>query len=56
MYILLNLFCLAVLLNACQYLNDKTGMEDDNIVEEIAEAAIKSNTGLDIDLSPRSPE
>lgn len=56
MYILLNLFCLAVLLNACQYLNDKTGMKDDNIVEEVTEAVIKSQTGMDIDLSPRSPE
>lgn len=55
-YILLNLFCLAVLFNACQLINDKTGMKDDNIVEEITEAVIKSNTGIDIDLIPRSPE
>lgn len=30
--------------------------KDDNPVEEIAEEVIKKETGVDIDLSPNSPE
>ena len=29
---------------------------EDNIVEEIAEDILKSNTGIDIDVTPFSPE
>ena len=31
-------------------------MEEDNIVEEIAEEIVESQTGLDIDFTPDSPE
>lgn len=31
-------------------------MDDDNVIEEVAEAGIESATGFDFDLSPDSPE
>lgn len=31
-------------------------LKDDNIVEEIAEKVIENKTGIDVDLSPTSPE
>ena len=34
----------------------KKYLGDDNIVEEVAEKVIDSETGIDIDLSPSSPE
>ena len=40
----------------CTYLNKKVGLKDDNTIEEITEAYIFEHTGLDIDLSPNSPE
>lgn len=33
-----------------------TNAPDDNPVEEIAEDVIKKHTGVDVDLSPSSPE
>ena len=32
------------------------GFKDDNVIEEIAEGVIKDETGVDVDLSPSSPE
>ena len=32
------------------------GLKDDNIVEEISEDVIREATGVDVDLSPSSPE
>lgn len=44
------LFCgILSVLGACHY-------KPDNIVEEIAEEIIEAKTGMDIDLSPGSPE
>lgn len=40
----------------CSYLNQKLGMADDNIIEEAIENKIEDTTGLNIDLSPESPE
>ncbi len=34
----------------------RAGLEDDNIGEEIVEGVIQSKTGLDVDLTPLSPE
>lgn len=31
-------------------------LKDDNVIEEVAEQLIKDKTGVDIDLSPNSPE
>lgn len=40
----------------CSVLNKKAGLPDDNIVEEIAESIIQNETGLNIDLTPSTPE
>lgn len=41
---------------ACSQINKKLGLPDDNLGEELIEAAIKIETGLDIDLTPDSVE
>jgi len=41
---------------ACSYLNQELGLEDDNFVEESAEAVIEHHTGFDVDLTPSSDE
>lgn len=38
------------------YLNERAGLEDDNMIEESVEFAIEGYTGMDIDLTPGSPE
>ncbi len=38
------------------YVNHRLNLEDDHPVEEIAESIIEQKTGVDIDLSPESPE
>lgn len=38
------------------YFNDAAGLEDDNMIEESVEFAIEGYTGMDIDLTPGSPE
>jgi len=43
-------------LTACSGLNESVGLEDDNLIEEVAEEAVRLETGLDIDLTPSSPE
>lgn len=48
------ILCLS--LTGCTPINKYFGMEDDNFVEEIAEAAVYIETGLNIDFSPSSPE
>lgn len=54
---LLILSALAILLlPSCSYINQKMGLQDDNLGEEVIEAVIKTETGLDIDLTPASPE
>jgi hypothetical protein len=42
--------------NPVEAFNDKVGLEDDNIAEELIEFGIKEKTGIDLDLTPRSPE
>lgn len=39
-----------------QKLDDMLGVPDDNVVEEMVENVIESKTGIDFDLTPRSPE
>lgn len=53
---LLILVAFTCLMGACSYLNKKAGLEDDNPVEEIIEQQIDNHTGIDIDLTPESPE
>ncbi len=51
------LFCLLLgCCASCGYINSKLGLSDDNIAEECAEDVIKGRTGVDIDLSPSTPE
>lgn len=45
-----------LMLTSCSAINQKLGLVDDNIFEETAEYAIKFKTGLDVDLTPGSPE
>ena len=49
-----------VMIIACvDYVLEQRGLdliEDDGQLEELVEAAIKAKTGLDIDLTPDSPE
>ena len=40
----------------CQYFNSYFGLDDDNILEEAIENKLKDTTGLDVDLTPDSPE
>lgn len=41
---------------SCSALNAKFGLKDDNIIEEAIEKKIENKIGLDIDLTPSSPE
>lgn len=56
MKLLLLLVLAAGFMGGCSYLNQKLGMRDDNIIEEAVENKIQDVTGLNIDLSPESPE
>ncbi len=49
-------FCLLAFIGGCSWLNQKAGLDDDNIIEENVEALIHHNTGLNVDLSPESDE
>lgn len=40
----------------CSFINKKAGLKDDNIAEELIESLIENKTGLDLDLSPETPE
>lgn len=41
---------------AVHYFNNIVGVRDDNLAEEYIEDRIQSQTGIDIDLTPQSPE
>jgi len=43
-------------LGGCHMINQKVGLEDDNILEERIEEKIKEETGFDVDLTPNSKE
>lgn len=49
-------FLLFFSLLSCSGANEKIGQKDDWIGEELAEEAIKYETGLDVDLTPQSSE
>lgn len=56
MYIAFIISILALVLGGCQYLNYKIGLADDHPLEEMIEKKIADEIGLDIDLTPDSPE
>lgn len=43
-------------LGGCSYLNKRFNLEDDNIIEEAIEHQIEEHSGVDLDLTPESPE
>lgn len=45
-----------IAVTACSVINKKLGLKDDNVAEECIEAVIDHKTGLQIDLTPSSPE
>lgn len=56
MYLLLCLVVAAAFFGGCSTLNKKLGLSDDNIIEEAIEHQIEDKTGIDLDLSPETPE
>jgi hypothetical protein len=54
-YLGIAVFLLATMVS-CEMLNERFGMEDDNLVEEFEEDFIYDKTGVRIDLTPTSPE
>ena len=53
---ILALLLAASVFGACSLVNSKLGFKDDHFAEEAAENLIKDQVGLDIDLTPGSPE
>lgn len=56
---ILVLFVFTTWLFGCSAISDvekKAGIEEDNVIEEVVEFVIEKETGIDIDLSPDSPE
>lgn len=41
---------------ACEMLNERVGLEDDNLIEELSEDYIYDKAGFRVDLTPNSPE
>jgi hypothetical protein len=50
------MMAIVFLLIGCSYCNKYVGLQDDHVVEELAERVIKSELGVDIDLTPSSAE
>lgn len=50
--LLLILSFMGATFGGCHYLNQKAGLPDDNVIEELIEELIESKTGLEIDLTP----
>lgn len=48
--------CLLYCFTGCSDFNRKLGIKDDHIGEEFLEQQIENQIGLDIDLTPNSPE
>lgn len=47
---------IGVSFQACERFYDKVGLDNDNVLEEVAEEVIQQHTGLEIDLTPTSEE
>jgi len=43
---------LCLLSGGCQYINKKIGLQDDHLLEQMAEEYIRQETGFDVDLTP----
>ena len=53
---ILSSLILCVFLCSCGAINKKLGIQDDNPIEESVEEVIKVQTGLNVDLTPDTPE
>lgn len=53
---LIAMVILACATGGCTWINQKLKLEDDHIGEELVERIIENEVGVDIDLSPSSPE
>ena len=53
---LVSLFFFVSMLTSCSYVNDYLGQDDDWVGEELAEFVLKTQTGIDVDLTPGTPE
>ena len=47
---------IVLMVGGCSYINKKLKLRDDNFGEEIIEGVIESQLGVDVDLTPESPE
>ena len=56
MNLLIVLIVIAACMGGCSYFNKTVGLKDDHVVEEAIEERIKQETGVDIDLTPLTPE
>jgi hypothetical protein len=53
---ILSLSIACIILCSCSSINKQFGIQDDNPIEETVEEIIKVETGLNIDLTPDTPE
>lgn len=56
MYKILAVLSAIIILSSCEPINRYFHLDDDNIIEETAEFALQSQTGISIDSTPSSPE
>lgn len=56
MKVLLSIIACASVWGGCSYFNKRVGVSDDNIIEEMLEEKIGGFAGLQVDLSPETPE
>lgn len=52
----IGLAVLMVACGGCAYMNQRVGLPDDHAIEEAVESQIETHTGIEIDLTPESPE
>lgn len=48
----LSIFVMACLLGGCHLTNRALGLKDDNVIEELIEDVIESQTGINLDFTP----
>jgi len=56
MRVLIGVMFISTCVGGCSYFNNRFGLQDDHLLEEMVEEHIKNQTGLDIDLTPESEE
>ena len=56
MRLVLVMVVMSLCAGGCSYINGKLGFSDDHPIEEFLEDQIEKELGIEIDLSPQSPE